>query len=120
MAASCNGTPTSSPVRDRMFQETTFGVPVPKTPFGRAANLVQGGKAMERRIIPLVFFIIMSVLLGGCSLLPQEEADAVPTLIDPPESRTVTYEAQLGTITEEIHTTGRVAPFKEATHYFTQ
>lgn len=59
-------------------------------------------------------------LLAGCALLPPEEVDSVPTLITPPESRTVTYIAEVGTIAEELRTLGRVAPMREETLYFTQ
>lgn len=65
-------------------------------------------------------WLFLITLLTGCALLPPEEIDTVPTLITPPESRTVTYVAEVGTIAEELRTLGRVAPKREETLYFTQ
>jgi macrolide-specific efflux system membrane fusion protein len=63
--------------------------------------------------------ILVIPLISACSIFPQEELDAIPTLVEPPESRTVTYVAEKGYIAEEIRCTTRVAPFREQTLYFT-
>ena len=61
-------------------------------------------------------------LLGtaGCSLLPEERVEELPTLIEPPPSRAVTYEVQRARIVEEIRGLARVAPTLESNLYFKQ
>lgn len=62
----------------------------------------------------------LTVALAGCSLLPEERVDEIPTLIEPPPSRVITYPVERMTLQEEIRGLGRVAPTKEANLYFTQ
>lgn len=66
-------------------------------------------------VIPLMTLIVAGT---GCSLLPKEQVDAPPELLEPPEIRTVTYKVERGYIADELRTLGRVAAVREATLYF--
>lgn len=68
----------------------------------------------------LVLGIFLFAVLSGCSLLPEERVDEIPTLIEPPPSRVVTYPVERMTLQEEIRGLGRVAPTKEENLYFRQ
>jgi len=62
--------------------------------------------------------VFLALAAAGCSLLPEERADEIPTLIEPPPSRAVTYPVQRGRIVEEIRALARVAPTLESNLYF--
>ncbi len=64
--------------------------------------------------------LLIALVTAGCSLLPQERADVIPTLIEPPPSRAVTYDVQRGRIVEELRGLARVAPTLETNLYFKQ
>lgn len=66
----------------------------------------------------LVLGIVITAVLAGCTLLPEERVDEVPTLIEPPPSRVVTYPVERMTLQEEIRGLGRVAPTLEEKMYF--
>lgn len=72
------------------------------------------------RRLHLRLFLLLGLFLfvSGCSLLPSEELDAIPTLIAPPESRVITYTAEVAVIAEELRGLGRIAPYREETLYF--
>lgn len=57
---------------------------------------------------------------SGCSLLPQERVEEIPTLIEPPPSRVVAYPVERGLIVEEVRGLARVAPVRETQMYFKQ
>ena len=63
---------------------------------------------------------LVVAILSGCSLLPEERVDEIPTLIEPPPSRVVTYPVERMTLQEEIRGLGRVAPTLEENMYFRQ
>ena len=66
----------------------------------------------------MLFGLVLA--LSGCSLLPEERVDEIPTLIEPPPSRVITYAVERMTLQEEIRGLGRVAPTKEENMYFRQ
>jgi len=67
---------------------------------------------------PAVLALLAGLALGGCSLLPEEKIEAVPTLIEPPPSRAVTYRVERKPIVEELRGLARVAPTLETDMYF--
>lgn len=69
---------------------------------------------------PLAVLFGLVAALSGCSLLPEERVDEIPTLLEPPPSRVITYPVERMTLQEEIRGLGRVAPTKEENMYFTQ
>ncbi len=69
---------------------------------------------------PTMLVLLIALVTAGCSLLPQERADVIPTLIEPPPSRAVTYDVQRGRIVEELRGLARVAPTLETNLYFKQ
>jgi len=69
---------------------------------------------------PLAMLFGLVLALSGCSLLPEERVDEIPTLIEPPPSRVITYAVERMTLQEEIRGLGRVAPTKEENMYFRQ
>lgn len=68
----------------------------------------------------LLLGVLVTALVSGCSLLPEERVDEIPTLIEPPPSRVVTYPVERMTLQEEIRGLGRVAPTLEEKMYFRQ
>jgi len=65
-----------------------------------------------------VLFCVVALAATGCSLLPEERVEELPTLIEPPPSRAVTYPVERATIVEEIRGLARVAPTLETNMYF--
>lgn len=63
--------------------------------------------------------LCLALVTTGCSVLPKEEIDDAPVLVEPPPERTVTFEVERGRIAEEIRGLGRVAAVNEAELYFT-
>lgn len=63
---------------------------------------------------------LFALVLAGCDLLPEERVEEVPTLLEPPPSRTVAYPVERGLIVEEIRGLARVSPTLETNLYFTQ
>lgn len=73
------------------------------------------------RRVPALFVVLILVLLtAGCSLLPEERVEVLPTLIEPPPSRVVTYAVESTRIVEEMRGLARVAPTLETNLYFKQ
>ncbi len=68
----------------------------------------------------LLLGVLVTAFVSGCSLLPEERVDEIPTLIEPPPSRVVTYPVERMTLQEEIRGLGRVAPTLEEKMYFRQ
>src|SRR5690606_31928581 len=67
-------------------------------PQGRRHHVPCRERGSERRLKPLaqslkpaLLAALTALLLSGCSLLPEEKIEAIPTLIEPPPSRAVTY-----------------------------
>ncbi|HEX6972086.1 MAG TPA: biotin/lipoyl-binding protein, partial [Limnochordia bacterium] len=71
------------------------------------------------RIACALAALAASGLLPGCALLPKEEIEPMPTLAEPPPTRTVTYTVERGHIAEEIRGLGRVTGTREVELYFT-
>ncbi|MGE5528908.1 MAG: efflux RND transporter periplasmic adaptor subunit [Patescibacteria group bacterium] len=57
--------------------------------------------------------------LPGCRLLPREEVEDLPALIQPPEEELVTHVLAVGYIAEEIPAFARVGSAREEALYFT-
>jgi len=66
----------------------------------------------------VLIFILLSA--GLSRLLPEEEIQEEPTLIEPPEPRVNTVTVERGDIREEVSGLSRVAATKEAPVYFTE
>lgn len=69
---------------------------------------------------PLTLIVTVGLVVAGCALLPVEKTEELPTLIEPPPSRMVTYEVKKDRIVEEIRSLARVAPTLETNLYFKQ
>lgn len=68
----------------------------------------------------IAVLIMFSFLISGCNLLPEEEIQEPPELIEPPEPNIVTETVQRGSIREEITGLARVAAAEESDLYFTR
>ncbi|MFW5985343.1 MAG: efflux RND transporter periplasmic adaptor subunit [Halanaerobiaceae bacterium] len=64
--------------------------------------------------------ILYFILLSGCGLLPEENVQQEPELVEPPEPNIAKEVVKKGTMTEEITGLSRVAAAEEADLYFTR
>ncbi|MNO39608.1 macrolide transporter subunit MacA [compost metagenome] len=61
----------------------------------------------RNRLTALKLFLLLSVILSGCSLLPKEEEALTPPLVKPVQENYSTAKAEKGTITQEIKGNGK-------------
>lgn len=69
-------------------------------------------------IFGICFMITFMLLTSGCRLLPKEEIEEVPALVQPPQEELITYQIVEGPIHEELRSYARVGAAKEQTLYF--
>ena len=75
-------------------------------------------KPLAKAFKPAILAAMAALLFSGCSLLPEEKIETIPTLIEPPPSRVVTYPVERKRIVEELRGLARVAPTLETDMYF--
>ncbi len=75
-------------------------------------------KPLANSLKSALLVALAALALSGCSLLPEEKIEAIPTLIEPPPSRAVTYPVERKRIVEELRGLSRVAPTLETDMYF--
>ncbi len=71
-------------------------------------------------IIGIIALILVLLSVGLNSLLPEEEIQEEPALVEPPEPRVNTVSVERGDIRKELSGLSRVAATKEAPVYFTE
>lgn len=62
--------------------------------------------------------LVCAVIAGGCRLLPKEEVEDIPALIQPPEEDLVTHVLALGPIDDALSGSARVGSGREQELYF--
>lgn len=75
-------------------------------------------KPLAKSLKSAIVVTVAALALSGCSLLPEEKVESIPTLIEPPPSRAVTYPVEKKRIVEELRGLARVAPTLETDMYF--
>ena len=75
-------------------------------------------KPLAKAFKPAILAAMAALLFSGCSLLPEEKIETIPTLIEPPPSRVVTSPVERKRIVEELRGLARVAPTLETDMYF--
>lgn len=75
---------------------------------------------MKAKTAAALFLTAALAFASGCSLLPEERVEEIPTLIEPPPSRVAAYPVERGLIVEEVRGLARVTPVRETELYFRQ
>ncbi len=83
--------------------------------------ILKKGMNVLSRLKAVFIFIILSMLVfvvTACGILPEEEGELVPPLLEPEKVTYKTIEAELGTIEDSVMVRGVFVPTKTKEHYF--